>query len=129
MDEQKLRELHAFKERTKEEIAEIDQWIRQTPNTAFPFQIRDGPIFWFRRFSDADYRAIEARLPKTEEEAHEQAKSPELNEKAREACAGDLEKYSADKILQATWLQMDGRDMFGLWAALIEVSRKREEQI
>ena len=129
MDEKKLEELRRVKGEVKAEIQEIERWILDSPNRPFYFRIADSPTFSFRRFTNVEKDAIEKRLPKTEEEAVEQSKNPVKNEEARRLVIDDLIKCSLDKISREIWDKMDYRDLIGLWAELLMVSRKREEAV
>ena len=123
-------EREQFKARTKEEIQEIEQWMLASPNRPIYLRIADGPVFAFRRFSDEEFLAIQQRLPKSEAEAAEQVlKDPTVNDRERDAEIADLEACSLDPYRHEAWVGMDWRDRLALWAELLALAQKREENV
>lgn len=128
MDAEKLAKLHEFKQRTKEEIAQIELELKKP--APIGLQLPGKPVLWFRRFTDAETSDIYERSPKTEEEAQERARSnPTADEEARRAMALDLEHASLDEIKADTWLGMSRSEMIGLWGQLWKDTLTAEENV
>lgn len=115
--------------RAKEEIAAIEAWMLSSPKRPIYLRIADSPVFSFRRFTDEEYLAIQARLPKSEVEAAELLKDKEADERERDAEIRDLEKCSLDPIKHEVWVGMDWRDRLALWAELLTIAQQREENV
>ena len=129
MDEKQLAELREFRARTKEEISAIEQWMLSSPKRPIYLRVGDSPVFAFRRFTDAEYLAIQNRLPKSEVEAAELQKNPDANQRELAEQIKDLESCSLDGLKHEAWVGMDWRDRLALWAELLKIAQQREEQV
>lgn len=122
-------EREQFKAHTKEEIAEIEAWMLSSPKRPIYLRVGNSPVFAFRRFTDAEYLAIQGRLPKSEVEALELGKDKMAEERERNAQIKDLESCCLDPIKHEAWVGMDWRDRLALWAELLKIAQQREEQV